>query len=135
QFGAISVRKTAEAMPKGTAINKTINEETKVPKINGITPKCTYAGSGFKSALFRKRHTNFRSASVEPSDNSYPISTISKITVRAIARHNHLNRRSPTAPGFSTPDLARDNLSTAEFILTQRFSTNPSAPTVRVRPI
>ena len=50
----------AAMLLSGTAINKAINDETSVPKMNGRAPNCSL--TGFQSLLKRNRQPNFRSA-------------------------------------------------------------------------
>ena len=64
-WGASSVRNTAVATPRGTAIRSASSEETRVPKMNGRAPYLSCTGS--HSELQRNPTPNFDSDIREPA--------------------------------------------------------------------
>ncbi len=99
-----SVRKSAVATPRGTAIRSAKSDERSVPKMNGSAPYLSWTGS--HSELHRNDAPNFDRASLEPAYSSHPTRTMRTMIMAAANAATHLNAMSgPLEPGAGKMEI------------------------------
>ena len=97
QPGASSVKYTAVARLRGSAIASPSRDDTKVPTMQGRGPKSLF--TGFQWERPKKRQPKTRSDKPAPRHNSSPRMTTSASTIIAIAQVRSLKTLSPLRLG------------------------------------